>query len=466
MTDYEALTEELQEVGEVPLLYSLGEDDENYFRWLIKNGANIPKNILEQILNNGWDDKYVVLLLKIKPGSYFNNPLKSAILAEKDDIIDLLLNNGFQVDDNVILTVIDEDNTNLLSKLLPLYKGDVNKLYDITLQRAAPASAKFLRDKGAKPVKAKEEDECEKDEEGNIIDPFSSEPIPKERLVSIKEKEKVYCFDLDSLYKNYRSSGKLINPFTNNNLPDNIVKKIQSYGQKNKTLVTFKPNIPAVGFGPKELEMDRDTELGQVLFDFNERSNIGTYRGRQNFGNFMLIIRSDGKAKKISDFDLTTPMNSVKFDKPFEFIVQDLTLDPYRKIKLGELYPRIHKYASGKNIAWAETNLISNIYHQNPPAQERPGANDLKEFADILVDLENPGDIAEYVVDEKQLKILTEDTPILEEIIDSKFKGDENNYLKHILFSRVIDKQNLKARGVEGYYIRNVYELPDWRLIY
>src|SRR6516165_959636 len=206
MTDYEALTEELQEVGEVPLLYSLGEDDENYFRWLIKNGANIPKNILEQILNNGWDDKYVVLLLKIKPGSYFNNPLKSAILAEKDDIIDLLLNNGFQVDDNVILTVIDEDNTNLLSKLLPLYKGDVNKLYDITLQRAAPASAKFLRDKGAKPVKAKEEDECEKDEEGNIIDPFSSEPIPKERLVSIKEKEKVYCFDLDSLYKNYRSS--------------------------------------------------------------------------------------------------------------------------------------------------------------------------------------------------------------------------------------------------------------------
>lgn len=234
--DYEQLTEELIETGETPLLFSIGENDENYFRWLINNGANIPKNILEQILNNSWNTRYIILLLKLKPVKFFNNPLKSAIIAENEEMIDFLIDK-FPVDDNVMLAAIDEENVKLLTKLFPRYKGNINSLYDMALLRAAPESIKYLTSKGAKSLKPKEEDQCEKDEEGNIIDPITTEPIPRNRLVSITEGKKVYCFDLDSLYKSYRSSGKFINPFTREELPAEIKKKIQDYSKKNKTLV-------------------------------------------------------------------------------------------------------------------------------------------------------------------------------------------------------------------------------------
>lgn len=463
--DYEQLTEELVDTGESPLLFSIGEDDEKYFDWLVNNDVNIPKNILEQILNNGWNDKYIVKIMKLKPLKYFTNPLKSAIIAEKQELINYL-SEKFPVDENVMMAIIDEDNVNLLAQLLPKYKGDINQLYDLALMRAAPESAKYLANKGAKSLKPREEDECEKDENGNIIDPFTTEPIPKNRLVSVKEGKKVYCFDLDSLYKNYKATNKFINPFTNKDLPADIVKKIKNYAEKNKTLVTFKPNIPRQDFGPTELEMDRDSELGQVLFDFNEKADDNKFRGRQNFGNFMMLVKIDGKIHRISEYDLTTPMNSLKFDTPFTFIVQDLTLDPYIRVKQGELYPRIYKYAHGKNIPWADTNLIPEIYHRDPPALDQPGKNDLKEFADILMELEDPVGIADFVVNQEKLKILAKDTVILQELIDNKFEGEYKKYLEHILYSRVVDKQNLKARGIEGQYIRNIYQQPDYRILY
>lgn len=465
MVDYEEQTESLLEIGESPLLFAIGEDDEKYFKWLLDNDVGIPRNILEQILNNGWPSKYIPLLLNVKSPKYFDNPLKSAILAENDEIIRLLIDKGFPIDTNVVLAVIDEDNIKLLEKILPKYPGDINLLYSTALTRGAPNTVKYLASKGAVSLKTKEEEECDKDEEGNIIDPFTVEPIPRERLVSIKEGAKVYCFDLDSLYKNYRGSGKLINPFTNKEFPAELVKKIRDYGERNKTTVRFVSPLKP-GLEPRELVMDRDAELGQVLFDFNEKVSEPYMRGRQNLGNFMLNVKIDGKNHRLSEYDLTTPMNTLNFGGPFVFTVQDLQLDPYRRVKIGELYPRIYKYASGKNIPWAETNLIPDIYHGDPPAQDQPGANDLREFTEILVDLDDPTGIADFVVNQEQLKILAEDVPILEEFIDSKFKGNDNRYLKHLLYSRVVDKQNLKARGIEASYMRNLYEQPDYRILY
>jgi hypothetical protein len=465
MSNYTEQTEELVELGENPIIYAIEDDDEKYLIWLLKQDIKVKKDILDMILNIGYPVKYIKIILDNKPAKYFDNPLKSAILAEDNSIINLLVSKGFPIDENVMLAVIDEDNVQLLDQLLPRYKGNINDLFDSAMIRGAKETASYLKEKGATSNKEKEKEQCEKDEEGNVIDPISAEIIPTDRLITIKEGKKVFCFDLDSLYKFYRSSGKFINPINNVELPKDVITKIRNYAERNLVTIIFKSEYD---IRPTELTLPRDTELGQILFDINEKINIPNLRGRQNLGNLMLTFDIEGKTQRIYQYDLTIPMNNLNFGKSFVFIVSDISKDPYINIKHGELYPKLYKYASGKNIIWADhAELIPEIYRSDPSPQEpASGPKDLKEFSDILLELNDPYGILDFVNNEN-IKILAEDTQKLIDIIDKKFKElNDKDFLKHLIYSRVVDKQNLKATGIARYYIRNLYQQPDYKILY
>ncbi len=465
MSDYSELTEEILEIGDNPIYFSLENDDEKYLLWLLENEAKVPKDTLNRILNNGWPSKYVFILLSKRPAKQFTNPLKSAIYAEDNDIIDLLLKKGFSVDENILLAAVDEDNSELLAKLLKRYEGELGNLLDLAMIRGSKNCAVYLKGIGVELNTNKDKEQCEKDEEGNIIDPISAEAILPDRLVTIRErtkdKIKVFCFDLDSLYNYWQASGKYENPINRQKLPDNVIERIRKYALEKLTRVYFRSDLEIY---PTELTLERDAELGKILFEINEQINIPDLKGRQNLGNLMLTFEVEGKVSRIFSYDLTTPMNSLNFGKNFVFTVSDLTNDPYINIKHGELYPKIYKYASGKGIEWAE-NLIPEIYSRDPAPRDIVDGISLGLFTDALVDLSDIVGIKEFV-DNERLKIYSQDVEGLEDIVDARFEGSENTYLKHLINSRVVDKENLKAREISRYYIRNVYQQPDYRILY
>ena len=88
------------------------------------------------------------------------------------------------------------------------------------------------------PYKPEQLEACPPDEEGNIIDEITQETIPHERLITVKEGNKVFCFDLDTLAKNLQANPQTgqLNPYTRKQFSPEILSKVQAYMEKDLPL--------------------------------------------------------------------------------------------------------------------------------------------------------------------------------------------------------------------------------------
>lgn len=104
--------------------------------------------------------------------------------------------------------------------------------------------------------------ECSRDENGNVIDDITQEIIPPNHIVTIRSGESVNCFDLDTLYKQYRlqPNGILRNPFTQQPVPREVLKRVQDYEQELMIPVTVVQKI-------EERRIDKSARVGEIVFD-------------------------------------------------------------------------------------------------------------------------------------------------------------------------------------------------------
>lgn len=100
---------------------------------------------------------------------------------------------------------------------------------------------------------------CSLDEEGNIIDPITQEPILPGRVVSVKEDNTYYCFDIATLYREVRE-GRTNNPFTRRPLSQKILDEVREY--KKELEIRVLPMLQYNAF-----EIDRDRPLGELVLD-------------------------------------------------------------------------------------------------------------------------------------------------------------------------------------------------------
>lgn len=101
--------------------------------------------------------------------------------------------------------------------------------------------------------------QCSLDEEGNIIDPITQEPILPDRIISVKEGNTYYCFDIATLYKEVRE-GRTDNPFTRKPLPNDVIRRVQEYKKELEVKV-----LPMMQYNA--FTIDRDRPLGELVLD-------------------------------------------------------------------------------------------------------------------------------------------------------------------------------------------------------
>lgn len=97
--------------------------------------------------------------------------------------------------------------------------------------------------------------DCIKDPSGNILDAVTFNPIQTELLVKMWGGKTPLCFSVDTLYRYYVDSGSRtpINPFTKQELTDNVKARVLQYGKDtelniNLTAISFKfPYYKQVG---------------------------------------------------------------------------------------------------------------------------------------------------------------------------------------------------------------------------
>jgi len=70
---------------------------------------------------------------------------------------------------------------------------------------------------------------CERNEEGNLIDPVTYNIIESENLITFEQNNKMFCYDIDSLYKSNRGKTIPINPLNRQPLDIFVVEKLMLY---------------------------------------------------------------------------------------------------------------------------------------------------------------------------------------------------------------------------------------------
>src|SRR3989338_5452008 len=112
-------------------------------------------------------------------------------------------------------------------------------------------------------------------ENEEIIDPITMEPIDKDRIISFEQNNKVFYFDIDSLYR-YIKHGKEINPLTRIPLDESTLKKLYRYSIDHdiEWLETY---IPPRFKHPKPIIEKSTIELNNIfythLFNYNGDSS-------------------------------------------------------------------------------------------------------------------------------------------------------------------------------------------------
>lgn len=72
---------------------------------------------------------------------------------------------------------------------------------------------------------------CQKDADGNVVDPITLQEIPEERLLTFMENGKKYCFDIEALAE-YTRRGRPENPLTREALSEAVQEQLQTYEER------------------------------------------------------------------------------------------------------------------------------------------------------------------------------------------------------------------------------------------
>lgn len=103
---------------------------------------------------------------------------------------------------------------------------------------------------------------CQRNDEGQVVDPFTLKLIAPENLVGYTISEGTrFCFDRRSLYRQYVLAGyqPLQNPFTRELLPSSLHQEVIAYGESLRT---------ALVFDHRKLVVEPFTMIGEVVVEY------------------------------------------------------------------------------------------------------------------------------------------------------------------------------------------------------
>lgn len=452
---FNTLTQKLSYANTNPIIYAIQNANIQYLLWLIENETPVPNEALEEAIGTGNLELIKIILSHITEKS--SEVLSNAIISGEREIITLLLDSGFPITDIDFYTAIDSNDFGTFKLLADRSKNIDNSVYSYAEKK--PKFVEYLQTLGYGP--APPSTECPH-ENGQIIDPITGDPIPEQYLVSIRELGIVYCFDLRTLYQNYKISSKFINPFTRAMLSPKVQNLIKQYQIANT--VEFTIHIPKLG---KDFinTIDRDDSLGDLLLKFNELVPADRYRGRQNLSKFNLQLHLTDKSKSIYEFDLATNLNDLNWEN-YVLTLQDVANVPSYKLFLGMMYPKLYNWAAKKGLEWIEL-FVPDTYKVEPLPLDEHQTQFFAYMKEMIKHYNNNSSLLAT----KTLQYIDGDDPKISsdearELVMRVAPSPEKEAISHYIYSRVIDKFNLNPVGIEAYYQLNRYELPDYTIKY
>ena len=335
-----------------------------------------------------------------------------------------------------------------------------------------------------------------------LMDDITCELIDPENLVTLVSGTDniLHSFDIKTLEKLYRdsqeSSKPFVNPFTRQPIPTEIVTRIKQFSES--LYITISVNNAGKC---NDAKIHRKESLGHGL--------LNIFRQVRKTVREILVHDVLVNSVSVYNYSLETPYDEITFHREkkrsrddFEKLghytqwelvdLRDKGLhSPEMCFDLERIYPKLYRFGLSKSLEWltAEHMLIPYRHNPRPLDEPIPGSKDrfiesleiLKsdlpsetEDADDAEDAEDEDaedtDLnREYVYDFMMNLLMVASTSLItaeeaREIISHLPPKPYHTAGQHVILARVVDKHNLNPTGVEGLYVRNRYQQPDYRL--
>lgn len=186
---------------------------------------------------------------------------------------------------------------------------------------------------------------CDRDDDGNVIDPIFSEVIPDEYVVTFTQNGVQFCLDIRVLAEDSYQSGRYENPLNRQTLPEDVVSQVREYMQAQEVRVTG--SIRSVPF---EFTISRFENLGRLLTLLYRDA-----RFPERLGYDGIYIRVGNSVMDVYDVDLSIPIRDVLTLSGMEvFPVVFSRLTPEER---QENYQKLLTYIERNDIGWLKSQI-------------------------------------------------------------------------------------------------------------
>ena len=310
--------------------------------------------------------------------------------------------------------------------------------------------------------------ECPRDEDGNFIDAITADIIPPDRLIIISAGQTVHCYDIDTLYRWHRDHPDSGDPMTRQPFDETVLNEILQYGETLKRLIIV--DLHGEGF---QFIMDVDTSLGETILQIFQLHQP-FFEGFDSLFNYNFLVDSLTRSRRsVYNYNLLTPLRDTdivgakEFPSPgIRFMAVVLTGDPAGIRE--RMYRRWYQFAENREIEGL-IGLIPERFRQLPIEEvEEPSAAKFREMAQIIFEHTASGRslvrILGTYVQMNQPKISAEQSETLVGLLPSQIGLYYERILEHLIYSRVVDKGNLRPTGISQPYYARRNQSPNYQI--
>ena len=290
---------------------------------------------------------------------------------------------------------------------------------------------------------------CERDEDGRVVDPITMDQVPEERVISFEQFGTTFCFDIDSL-ANATEQGRDINPMNRQPLPREVIEQIQLYRRINNIRIAL---TRATTGTQHTITTTRTTPIGDIIIQIHRElhTTIGSditisWRGGEASGTLQSLynfpLGSTLRDIIGNSTDVTSTVNNIPNSSGYIEGLEDR-------------YAKLYRYA--RSIGRMDiVNSIPERYR--PYIPDAPDTLIMEILSEFVLDNRDKPD--QYII--VGLSKLLAGAKIMARFANALHRGvaiRANNSLAswlevlHLLYSRVIDPSNLnKNIPIQGQY--------------
>jgi len=307
---------------------------------------------------------------------------------------------------------------------------------------------------------------CERDENGYVVDPITLDIVPEERVIFFDQLGVTFCFDIESLARDAVVTENYVNPINRQPLSEEVSQRIRSYNYGRRIGVIGEINNLNVTY-----MMYPENNIARLIVNLYFASGDIASVGLRD----VCVLTSTNRSKSLYSMDLNRSIQDVIHSGRRIYV----SMCEVEQTDIGTRMHKLYNYAQRDDIEWLK-GFIPERYKVAPPEPIPADELDQKMIIDFATTARNNRQPVsdEYLI--RGISRLLVDSRIsaafansLENALSRRItmhregspERERWNCVLHIMYSHVVNPYNLSSSvGIQSLYHRDRWTAPTFTI--